>query len=90
MAIYKRLRWFEVVVWIGVAFTAWNFWGIWRAPGRCNSGGKAFDYDVWACGDAYHYPYRDVPAYAHSAFWWLVGALLLAITVRIIRRRYIP
>jgi hypothetical protein len=90
MANWKGLRWVEVLVWIGAAIAAWQFWRVWTAPGRCNSDGRAFDYDAWACGDAIHYQFRNVPAYAHSAFWWLIVALVLAILVKLIRRRHAP
>ena len=83
----RRFLWIEVVAWLGAVLAGWHFLGVWTAPGTCNSGGRAFDYDRWVCGDAYHYPYRDVPASTHPAFWWFLTALAIAILIRVIRWR---
>jgi hypothetical protein len=79
--------WIEVLAWLGAAVACWHFLKVWNAPGTCNSSGRAFDYAQWVCGDAIHYPYRDVPVSTHPSFWWFVATLAIAILVRAIRWR---
>ena len=80
-----RWRLIELVAWLAAGVAGWHFLVVWNAPGQCLSSGKAFDFDTWTCGDAYHYPYRDVPVYSHAALWWWVAALVVAISIRILR-----
>ena len=80
------LRCVEIALWICAIGVTLHFYNVWSAPGDCNSSGHAFDYDLWKCGNADHYPYRDVPATAHASFWFACAVSALAVLFSVFRR----